>query len=211
MSEMIAHPEAYFRNLVPHRSDLLMSLEEEARREDIPIVGPLVGELLYILARATGAQKILELGTATGYSAIFLAQACAENGGRLTALEWDDAMARRAAANLEKAGLSAWADVKCVHALEAIAASTQHYDFIFMDIEKEDYLPALAHCARMLRPGGLLLADNVGFADAAPFNRAISEDPAWREVSLFAFLPEHSPEHDGLCLAVRMGADKIKG
>jgi len=211
MSEMIAHPEAYFRNLVPERSSLLMALEEEARREDIPIVGPLVGELLYILARATGAQKILELGTATGYSAIFLAQACAENSGRVVALEWEDAMAQRAIANLEEAGLSAWADVKCANALEAIAATTEHYDFIFMDIEKEDYLPALAHCARILRPGGLLLADNVAFADAVPFNRAIHENPAWREVSLLTFLPEHSPEHDGLCLAVRTGTDTIKG
>ena len=96
MSEMIANPEAYFRRMLPGRSALLQALEEEARREEIPIVGPVVGELLYVLARATGAVRILELGTATGYSAIFLAEACSATGGRLTAMEVDEAMARRA-------------------------------------------------------------------------------------------------------------------
>lgn len=204
MSEMIANPEAYFRRMLPGRSALLHALEEEARREEIPIVGPVVGELLYVLARAMGAARILELGTATGYSAIFLAEACSATGGRLTAMEMDEAMARRAAANLASAGLSQWAEVKCVDALEELAQTAEPFDFIFMDIEKEDYLTMLPHCARVLRTGGFLLADNVGFADADAFNRDIVKDPAWRTVSLFAFLPEHSPEKDGLCLAVRV-------
>jgi len=204
MSEMIANPEAYFRQMLPARSALLHALEEEARREEIPIVGPVVGELLYVLARATGAARILELGTATGYSAIFLAEACAATGGHLTAMEVDETMSRRAAANLASAGLSQWVEVKCVNAKEEMARTTQPFDFIFMDIEKEDYLTMLPHCTRLLRTGGFLLADNVGFADADSFNRAIIKDPSWRSVSLYAFLPEHSPERDGLCLAVRV-------
>jgi predicted O-methyltransferase YrrM len=160
--------------------------------------------LLYVLARATGAARLLELGTATGYSAIFLAEACAATGGHLTAMEVDETMARRATANLASAGLSQWAEVKCVNALEEIARTAEPFDFIFMDIEKEDYLTMLPHCTRVMRTGGILLADNVGFADADAFNRAIAKDPAWRTVSLYAFLPEHSPEQDGLCLAVRV-------
>lgn len=202
--EMIPQPEAYFRRLTPPRSPLLETLEAEARREDIPIVGPLVGELLYILAAVKGARRVLELGTATGYSAVFLAQACAATGGRLTALEWDAALARRAAANLEQAGLAQWAQVKCVSALEEMAQTGETFDLIFMDIEKEDYLAMLPHCTRITDRGGLLVADNVGFADADPFNRAIHADPAWRNVNLYAFLPDHSPEYDGLCLAVRL-------
>ncbi len=204
MSEMIAQPEAYFRGMIPARSELLKSMEEEARREDIPIVGPVVGELLYLLARVAGARRILELGTATGYSAIFLAEACAATGGQLTAMELDQALARRATANLASAGLAQWAEVKCVNVLEAIPRMVDTFDFIFMDIEKKDYLSILPHCTRMVRTGGLLLADNVGFADADPFNRAIVDDPSWRNVSLYAFLPEHAPENDGLCLAVRV-------
>jgi caffeoyl-CoA O-methyltransferase len=204
MSEMTPNPEAYFRELLPVRSPLLQSMEEEARREDIPIVGPVVGEMLYVLARATGAVRILELGTATGYSAVFLAEACAATTGQLITMELDETMARRATTNLANAGLAKWAQVKCVNALEEITQTAEMFDFIFMDIEKEDYLSMLPHCTRMVRTGGILLADNVGFADADPFNRAIVDDPSWRTVSLYAFLPEHSPEKDGLCLAVRV-------
>lgn len=204
MSEMIAQPEAYFRGLLPARSPLLKTMEEEARREDIPIVGPVVGEMLYVLARATGASRILELGTASGYSAIFLAEACAATDGRLTAMELDEVMAQRATMNLANAGLAQWAEVKCVNALEVIPRMEETFDFIFMDIEKADYLSMLPHCTRMVRTGGMLVVDNVGFADAAPFNRAINKNSSWRNASLYAFLPEHSPEKDGLCLAVRV-------
>ena len=76
-------------------------------------------------------------------------------------------------------------------------------DFVFMDIEKADYIRALPHCHRLLKPGGLLFADNVGFKDADAFNRAIVTDPGWTSASLFSFLPGHSPEMDGICLALR--------
>jgi caffeoyl-CoA O-methyltransferase len=204
MSEMILDPEAYFRRLVAPRSDLLKTLEEEAQREDVPIVGPLVGELLYILARAVGARRILELGTATGYSAIFLAEACAETGGRLTTLERDAGLARRAADNLARAGFARWADIRCVDAREEMARTEDVFDFVFMDIEKEDYAAMLPHCSRIVKAGGLLVADNVGFADADPFNRAVYGHPSWRSASLYGFLPRHSPEKDGLCLAVHL-------
>ena len=86
MSRMIPDPEGYFRKFVPSRDSLLLEMEEEARQEGIPIVGPVVGELLYILVCASGAVQILELGTATGYSAIYLARACDELNGR--SLPW---------------------------------------------------------------------------------------------------------------------------
>jgi caffeoyl-CoA O-methyltransferase len=72
MSKLVDQPEKYFKDLIPARDELLLALEAEAERENIPIVGPVVGELLYILAGATRAQNILEVGTATGYSAIYL-------------------------------------------------------------------------------------------------------------------------------------------
>ena len=66
MSKMIPDLEGYFRQFVPSRDSLLLELEEEARQEGIPIVGPVVAELLYMLVRASHAGQILELGTATG-------------------------------------------------------------------------------------------------------------------------------------------------
>jgi caffeoyl-CoA O-methyltransferase len=203
MSAMIPDLEGYFRGLVPPGDALLQELEQEAKRESIPIVGPVVGELLFILARATGAARILELGTATGYSGIFLGRACAEINGRVVSLEYDEAMAARARTNFTKAGLADVVEVRVGEALNLMAAMTETFDLIFLDIDKESYLPALSHCRRLLRSGGLLVADNVGFAGAADFNREILSHPAWRAVHLLSFLPRHSPEHDGLALAVK--------
>jgi predicted O-methyltransferase YrrM len=203
MSRIVDEPEAYFSQFARKDDPLLQELESEAQAEHIPIVGPVVGELLFVLSRACGARSILELGTATGYSAIFLARACAMNAGMLTTLELDPAFAARARRHLDRAGLANHAKVICGDALAYLSRTEGGFDLIFMDIEKADYARALPECHRLLRPGGLLLADNVAFPDADPFNRAIFSDSGWRPVSLLAFLPRHSPEKDGLCLALR--------
>jgi predicted O-methyltransferase YrrM len=68
--------EKYLYELLPPRDPLLVRLEQEAQERDIPIVGPLVGRLLALLVRLTRAKKVLEIGTAIGYSTIWLARAC---------------------------------------------------------------------------------------------------------------------------------------
>ena len=204
MSNMIDQPETYFKELIPARDELLLELEAEAERENIPIVGPLVGELLFILAGAIKAQHILELGTATGYSAIYLARGCETVNGRVVTLEHDGLKAARARQNFEKAGLADRVEIRVAEALETLSRLDDAYDLIFIDIEKKDYALALPDCRRLLRKGGLLVADNVGFKDADEFNRTISDHPDWRSISLFAYLPLHSPENDGLCLALRV-------
>jgi predicted O-methyltransferase YrrM len=201
---MIPEPETYFRQFVPARDALLRELEKEAQREEIPIVGPMVGELLYILARAMQAGRILELGTATGYSTIYFANACSAPGGRVITLEIDQDMADRARVNMKKAGLDHLVEIRVGDALEEIAALQGPFDLIFLDIEKVDYIRTLPHCLRLLRKGGLLVADNIGFNDADEFNHAIANHPQWRAVHLLSFLPLHSPEKDGLCLALRI-------
>jgi predicted O-methyltransferase YrrM len=203
VSKIVDDPEAYFRQFASKDDPLLQQLEAEAEREDIPIVGPVLGELLFVLARAMDAEAILELGTATGYSAVFLGRACAVNGGMLTTLEVDPALAARARNNLERAGLAKQTNVVCGDAFAHLSRFEAGFDLIFLDIEKADYARALPECHRLLRRGGLLVVDNVAFPDAHPFNRAIFSDDGWRPVSFFAFLPGHSPERDGLCLALR--------
>lgn len=203
MSAIVENPEMYFRRFVPYRDPLLLKLETEAQIEGIPIVGPVVGELLYILARVSASQTILELGTATGYSAIFLARACENVNGRVITLEKDPAMAERALKNFKTAGQTKHIEIRVCDALEEISKMKTDFDFIFMDIEKKDYLQALPYCRKRLKKGGLLVADNVGFKDADGFNRALANQKTWRAVSLFSFLPYHSPENDALCLALR--------
>jgi predicted O-methyltransferase YrrM len=203
MSKIVNEPEAYFRGFSRKDDPLLRELELEAEREHIPIVGPVVGELLFILSRVCSARSILELGTATGYSTIFLARACALNDGAVTSLEHDPALAARARKNLGRAGLADQAKIVCGDAFAELSRMQGGFNLIFMDIDKADYSRALPECHRLLRPQGLLVADNVAFPDADPFNRAVFSDGGWRPVSLLAFLPGHSPERDGLCLALR--------
>lgn len=203
MSEIVDNPEIYFRKHVPDRDSLLITLEEEAQKENIPIVGPVVGELLFLLARITQAKRILELGTATGYSAIFLARACQSFDGKVVTLENDHKMVSRARQNVQDAGVKNQVEIRFGDALAELSRSKDEFDFIFMDIDKKDYIRALPYCENLLKKGGLLVADNIGFKEADPFNQTIAKSPQWRSVSLFAYLPFHSPEHDGLCLALR--------
>jgi caffeoyl-CoA O-methyltransferase len=204
MSNMIADMESHFRGLVPQGDSLLGELEQEALREGIPIVGPVVGELLFILARISGARRILELGTATGYSAIHLARGCQPQGGKVITLELDAVNAQRARENFKRAGLEANIEVRVGEALSLLPTLSESFDLIFLDINKEAYVTALPECQRLLKIDGLLVADNTGFQDAAAFNQAIVQLSQWRVVNLLCFLPRHSPEKDGLCLAARL-------
>jgi caffeoyl-CoA O-methyltransferase len=204
MSELIKNPEKYFRRFIPKRSALLKELEEEALREDIPIIGPVVGELLFILARIIRAERILELGTATGYSAIYMAEAFENLKGQIITLENNPAMAARARTNFKRAGFDDQIQIRLGDAIEEIKKIHMSFDLIFMDIDKVDYDTALPYCRDLLRQNGLLVADNVGFEDADSFNTAIFSSREFRPVSLFSFLPLHSPEKDGLCLALRL-------
>jgi predicted O-methyltransferase YrrM len=203
MSDMTPHPEIYFRQFVPGRDNLLIQLEQEAAAETIPIVGPVVGQLLFILARACRARRILELGTATGYSTIWLARGCADNKGHVVSIEVDPDMAVRARQNLENAGVSQQIDIITASTQSALPGLSGAFDLVFLDIDKEAYAPALPHCHRLLRSGGLLVADNTGFADAATFNQSLFSSDQWRSIQLFGLLPGHSPEQDGLAIALR--------
>ena len=196
--------EEYFRGLTPKRDALLRSLEEEARQEGIYIVGPVVGELLFILARATRARHILELGTATGYSAIHLARACDELEGKVITVERDAGMARRAQTNLRKAGLEHRVELRVGDAFQEMANMTEPFDFIFLDVDKNNYVGTLPYCDRLLNAGGLLVADNVALQGVEDFNQAVIGHPGWKTVHLLCFLPGHGLEKDGLCLAVHV-------
>ncbi len=200
---MVADPHQYFRQFLPERSELLVALEREAHRERIPIIGPAAGQLLYLLARLSRADRILELGTAFAYSTIFLGLASRHIDGKVDSFESDKIMAARARANIERAGLGDIVAVHCSDALEALARWQEPVTMIFMDIEKQDYTTALAHCSRLLPPNGLLVVDNTGFEASDAFNRAIAGSSDWQYVNLWAFLPGHSPEQDGICIALR--------
>ena len=106
--------------------------------------------------------------------------------------------------NFKKAGLEDRIEIRLGDALKTLEDLDGPFDLVFLDIEKKDYIRALPHCETLLRKGGLLLADNVAFKGSEDFNRALYERPGWRAVHLYSFLPHHSPDMDGLCLALRV-------
>ena len=204
MATMTKDLESYFSQFVPPRDAVLLEMEEEAAAEGIPIVGPVVGRLLGLLSRAIRAGRMLEIGTATGYSAIFLARGAEPAGGHVVTVEADESMARRARRNVERAGLSHRIEVREGNAETVLPGLAGPFDLVFLDHEKEDYAAALSPCTRLVRRSGLLVADNTGFAGAADFNEALFRHPSWETVPLLCHLPMHSPERDGLSLAVRL-------
>jgi predicted O-methyltransferase YrrM len=127
-------------------------------------VSPTEGKLLHLLARLVRPRRILEIGTLGGYSTTWLARAL-EPEGRLVTLELDPAHAEVARRSLARAGLEGRVEVRvgrAVDALEAmIAAGEGPFDVVFIDADKESYPDYLELSLRLVRPGALLLADNV--------------------------------------------------
>lgn len=162
--------DEYLEAIEPRRSDLLRELERYAARDDVPIIGPVEARLLALLARSVGASRILEIGTAIGYSTIWLAQVAQERGGKVVSLERNRKMFEQAEANLRKAGLSGSAELLLGDADELLTKLEGPFDFIFQDADKEQYSSQLEPCVRLLRSGGLLVTDNVLWGGSVCWN-----------------------------------------
>jgi len=155
--------QAYLNGLIGQRDPVLARMEEEAHRESIPIVDPHEGALLYLLVKLARAKRVLELGTATGYSGIWLLRGTA--GGTLTTYEVDHKRAERARSNFSEAGLGTQAMVLEEDAVKALGKLEGRFDACFIDLlnsfPSEDVTrQAVEGCLQHLDAGGLLMADN---------------------------------------------------
>ena len=146
-----------------------------AKEQRLRAIPPEVGQLLRTLVQAAGARVILEVGTSSGYSALWLALGAQQTGGRVTTFEVDPAKVALARETFAAAGVEAVVEARLA---DGVAGLREHHgtaDLVFLDAEKDDYLRALEPAIEALRPGGLLVADNLtshahdlaGFRDAA--------------------------------------------
>ena len=133
------------------------------------------GEWLNLLIRATGARNILEIGSSNAVSTIFLADAARANGGRVTGTEIIPERAAEANRNLVEAGLADVATVIAGDAGETTAGLEGPFDLVFIDAEKDDYPAHLLAIIDRVRPGGLILADNVVSHDVSAYQRLVRE------------------------------------
>ena len=154
--------EDYIESLLPTRDPLMLRLEDEIAASNIPGVGPSVGHLLSLLVGMAGCRDVNELGTAIGYSAIWLARG---SSGSVVTLELDPARAQRARQNLAEAGLADRVRVLQEDGVAYLEREERLVDCIFNDLLNSFVNEAtVERCfelsLRRLRPGGLLLADN---------------------------------------------------
>lgn len=163
----IVHPdvERYLVARLPERPSIFREIETHARLHHIPIIGPLEGQFLYLLACSNGTRRVLELGTATGYSCLWLARAIGSNGGQITTIEANGERVRLARENIARAGIGQIVNVVEGEALDVLPTLTGPYDFIFVDILRgvgdAEFAPRiLAACVALLASGGFLAIDN---------------------------------------------------
>lgn len=200
----------YLDDLVPPRPAELARMEEHARRIGFPIVGPACGQLCYQIARMVGARSVFELGSGFGYSTAWFARAVQENGGgAVHHAVWDADLSAQARRHLSALGYDGIVRYHVGEAVAALSEAEGPYDVIFNDIDKRLYPDSLPVIERKLRPGGILIIDNMLwsgriFDDAdrsadtegvRRFTSLITADRGWT-VSL-------APIRDGLIVAYR--------
>lgn len=185
---------------------LLLALREAADREGLPpiAVSADTGRLLQVLLRAVGANRVLEVGTLGGYSAIWIARALPA-AGQVVTIEAEPRHAAFAEAWLRRAGLADRVEVRVGRALDVLPAfDGERFDAVFLDADKEPLPRYFEWALRLLRPGGLLVADNalwggrvldasVDDADTRgvrEFNRLLATDPRVTGIVV--------PTHDGV-------------
>jgi predicted O-methyltransferase YrrM len=168
---------------------LLSELHEAGRRFDaaqsdrldrLRNLEPESGALLNLLMRALGARDVLELGTSNGVSTVWLAEALAATRGRLVSVELDAGRSRAAGENLARAGLDGVVELRTGDAADALRDSPDaSWDVVFLDAERPHYPGYWPDLARVIRPGGLIAADNaISHADQMqPFRDIVEADP----------------------------------
>jgi caffeoyl-CoA O-methyltransferase len=200
----------YLDRLVPERPEELRLMEAYAERTNFPIIGPVCGHLCYQIARMVGARSVFEMGSGYGYSTAWFARAVMENGGgKVHHVVWDEKLSTDARRHLEKLGYSSFMEYHVAEAIETLSHTPGPFDLIFNDIDKECYPESLPMIREKLRPGGVLIVDNLlwhgqvldgGGSDPSTegvreLTRLLTTDPNW--------ISSLVPIRDGMLIAYR--------
>jgi predicted O-methyltransferase YrrM len=163
--------DRYLHELANPRDPILREMEVLAAERNFPIVGPAVGQLLFVLARAIRARRVIELGSGFGYSAYWFARAMGP-GSTVILTEGDEERAEEAVSFLDRGELGDRVQIEVGDGLEIIDRVGGEFDIVFNDIDKKDYPVVLDKAAAALRPGGLLISDNMLW-----FGTVLEDDP----------------------------------
>jgi predicted O-methyltransferase YrrM len=198
----------YLTKITPPRTTILKEMEEYAKEQDFPIIGPLVGRLLYQLAHLTKARRILELGSGYGYSAFWFSIAAGAKG-HITMTDGKKENKRMAMDFFKRAGLRSQFDFLVGDSLKAIKKLSGPYDIILNDIDKQDYPQTIDLAAPRLKRGGLFISDNLIWdgkvctrnADAATKGILEFTDMLYKDNRFFTTIV---PIRDGVAIALKL-------
>jgi caffeoyl-CoA O-methyltransferase len=151
--------EEYLYELLPKRDAVVAEVEDYAAQNRVPIIGPAVARLLTLLVQVSGAKRIFEMGSAIGYSTIWLARAAGPKAD-VFYTDGDPEKARRAQDYFKRAGVAKRITVQTGDALALMKKAPGKFDFIFIDVDKHQYPDALRVAIPKLKRGGLLVTDN---------------------------------------------------
>ena len=151
--------EQYLYELLPERDAVVSEMESYAAEHRVPIIGPAVARLLALLVQISGAKRIFEMGSAIGYSTIWLARAAGPKA-KVYYTDGDPANAQRAREYFRRAGVAKRIQVSVGDALGLVKKAPGKFDLIFNDVNKHQYPDALRAALPKLRRGGLLITDN---------------------------------------------------
>ncbi len=202
--------EAYIHSLLPARDAVLRKMERYAAKHKVPIVGPACARVLHQLALLVKARRVFEMGSAIGYSTLWLARAVGPKG-KVFYTDSDPANAERARGYLREAGMLGRVEILVGDALESLKATPGQFDLIFNDVSKSQYPEVFKLAVPRVRVGGLFITDNVLWHGrvAGP---AAADDADTRGIQKFNRMVNKSPElmttmvplRDGLAVCLKL-------
>lgn len=200
--------ERYMDEILPVRDEVLAEIEDEALKRDIPIIGPAVARVLYQYARLIDAKRVFEMGSAIGYSTIWLARAVGENG-KVYYTDGSEKNASEARGYFERAGVSDRIEILTGDSRDLIDHVTGEFDLIFNDVDKYQYPEAFRKAVPRVRRGGLFITDNTLWYGKVARNDTDRDTEGVREFNRLAYSSDELlttilPIRDGLSVCMKI-------
>lgn len=202
--------ETYINSLLPVRDAVLRKMERYAAKHKVPIVGPACARVLHQLALMLRARRVFEMGSAIGYSTLWLARAVGPQG-KVFYTDGDPANAERARGYLREAEMLGRVKFMVGDALESLKATPGQFDLIFNDVSKRQYPEVFKLAVPRVRAGGLFITDNVLWSGRVA-RAAAADDADTRGVQKFNRMIYQSPEvmttlvplRDGMAVCLKL-------
>jgi predicted O-methyltransferase YrrM len=199
--------ERYLYELLPARDEVLTEMEEQARERNIPIIGPAVARVISQYALAIGAKRVFEMGSAIGYSTIWLARAVGE-GGLVYYTDGSEKNASEARGYIERAGVADRIQILIGDSRDLIDTVDGEFDLIFNDVDKYQYPDVFRKAVPRVRRGGFFITDNVLWSGRVARQDADRDTEGIREFNRLLYssdelYPTVLPIRDGVAVCLK--------